>query len=161
MPNINFRTIEPKDDRHLAGIIRSTLKEFGANHPGTAYFDDSTDHLSELFSTPLSVYNVAEIDGELAGGAGIYPTDGLPADTCELVKMYLGTKARGHGIGKLLMQHCLEAAVANGFSKVYLETMSELTIAVPMYKKMGFVNLPGPLGNSGHHGCTIWMIKNL
>ncbi|MES2773232.1 MAG: GNAT family N-acetyltransferase [Bacteroidota bacterium] len=161
MPSVNIRFIQPADDPLLANIIRRTLEEFGANHPGTVYFDSSTDHLSGVFAKPRSAYHVAEVDGEVAGGAGIYPTDGLPSDTCELVKMYLGPQARGLGLGKMLMQHCLQAAADNGFNNVYLETMPELTIAIPMYKKFGFVNLPGPMGNSGHHGCGIWMMKTL
>ncbi|MEO7313356.1 MAG: GNAT family N-acetyltransferase [Chitinophagaceae bacterium] len=159
MSEINIRHIKPSDDASLAIIIRRTLEEFGANHPGTVYYDSSTDHLSDLFNVPKAVYHVVEVDGEVAGGAGIYPTEGLPEDTCELVKMYLGSKARGLGLGKILMNHCITAAAAEGFGRVYLETMPELTIAVPMYKKFGFVNLPGPLGNSGHHGCHIWMVK--
>ncbi|WP_163362824.1 GNAT family N-acetyltransferase, partial [Escherichia coli] len=72
--------------------------EFGANKPGTVFYDDTTDHLYELFqSAPLSAYYVAEKNGELIGGAGIFPTEGLPANTCELVKMYLHKSARGMG----------------------------------------------------------------
>jgi len=161
MPDFKIRLIQPADNAALAIIIRNTLEEFGANHPGTVYYDESTDHLYDVFTTPGSVYHILEINGEVAGGAGIYPTDGLPADTCELVKMYIGKNGRGHGFGKILMEHCLKAASEKGFKKVYLETMPELTIAVPMYQKFGFRNLTGPIGNSGHHGCGIWMIKEL
>ncbi len=161
MPTIEIRFIAPADNAALAHIIRRSLEEFGANRPGTVYYEASTDNLSKIFTVPFSAYHVAFVDGELAGGAGIYPTEGLPKDTCELVKMYLGPNARGLGLGKTLMEYCLKAAANNGFSKVYLETMPELIIAVPMYKKFGFVNLPGPLGNSGHHGCAIWMLKEL
>jgi putative acetyltransferase len=72
-----------------------TLAEFGANHPGTVYYDPTTDALYELFQKNGSIYYVAELNGELIGGAGIYPSDGLPAGTCELVKMYLLPQARG------------------------------------------------------------------
>jgi putative acetyltransferase len=161
MNDIVIRPIQPSDNPFLATIIRSSLKEFGANHPGTVYFDATTDHLSDVFLQNKSAYFVAEKNGEILGGGGIYPTDGLPADTCELVKLYLSNQARGLGIGKLLMQQCLETSATLGFSKVYLETMPELTIAVPMYKKFGFVNLPAALGNSGHHGCKVWMLKTL
>jgi putative acetyltransferase len=44
---------------------------------------------------------------------------------------------------------------------MYLETMPELTIAVPMYEKNGFQYLEAPLGNSGHFGCAIQMLKQL
>jgi putative acetyltransferase len=64
-------------------------------------------------------------------------------------------------VGKLLMEKCFTAAKAHGYKKIYLETMPELNIAVPLYEKMGFTYLPAPLGSSGHDGCDIWMIKDL
>lgn len=160
-PHITIRNITIADDPKLAVIIRKTLEEYKANHPGTVYYDDSTDHLSDVFNMKGSTYHVAELDGEVVGGAGIYPTEGLPNDTCELVKMYLLPQARGIGLGKMLMQHCLDAARANGFRNVYLETMPELTDAIPMYLKFGFQHLQAPMGNSGHHGCGLWMLKTL
>ena len=53
--NLKIRTIQPSDNSQLAVIIRDTLAEFGANRPGTVYFDSSTDALSELFLAPMSV----------------------------------------------------------------------------------------------------------
>ena len=156
-----IRPINEKDNKAIAKIIRSSLEEFGANHPGTVYYDESTDRLNEVFQADGSFYFVAEVDGALVGGAGIYPTDGLPEGVCELVKMYLSPAARGLGLGKKLMQQCLDTAKANGYSKVYLETMPELVKAVPMYEKFGFKYLDGPMGNSGHFGCAIWMLKEL
>ena len=95
------------------------------------------------------------------GGAGIYPTNALPADTCELVKMYLAPAARGLGLGRQLITLCLETAKAKGFSRVYLESMPELKKAVGIYELFGFQYLTAPMGNSGHCGCGIWMLKNL
>ena len=58
---INIRKIEERDNKVIASIIRSTLEEFGANKPGTVYYDDTTDALYQLFDkTPGSVYYVAE-----------------------------------------------------------------------------------------------------
>ena len=158
---INIRTIIPGDDAQLATIIRDTLKEFGAAKPGTVYFDESTDHLSTVFQQAGSCYFVVTIDEKIAGGGGIFPTENLPEDTCELVKLYLANSARGRGIGKLLMEHCEQAARDFGYRNIYLETMPELKIAVPMYEKMGYQYLPGSMGNSGHTGCNIWMRKAL
>ena len=170
MQDFLIRTIEPGDDKALATIIRNTLTEFKANKPGTVYFDETTDHLSEVFKTDGSIYFVAELDarlndgvgqGEIMGGSGIYPTDNLPEGTCELVKLYLSSKARGKGLGKLLLQKCIAAAKELGYKKIYLETMPELTIAIPMYEKLGFTYLPAAQGSSGHTGCDVWMIKDL
>jgi len=117
--------------------------------------------LFELFQKEKSAYNIAEIDNKIVGGGGIFPTNGLPTDTCELVKMYLVPEARGAGLGSKLINICLEQAKANGFGKIYLETMNELKAALKVYEKMGFTYLDGPMGNSGHFGCPLWMIKVL
>ena len=160
--DIVIRPIQSKDNAAMADIIRRSLEEFGANHPGTVYYDDSTDHLFELFqSTPLSAYFIAEKKGVVIGGAGIFPTAGLPEGTCELVKMYLSPAARGLGLGRLMIGRCMEVAVETGFNSMYLETMPELKKAVSVYEKFGFAYLNGPMGNSGHTGCDIWMIKEL
>jgi putative acetyltransferase len=161
MNDITIRSIETRDNIRLAEIIRKALEEFKANKPGTVYFDPTTDDLYAVFTAANSLYFVAEQDGELLGGAGIYPTANLPTDTCELVKLYLHKNARGKGIGKLLMEKCFAAAKNLGYSKMYLETMPELNIAVPLYEKMDFHYLQSSLGNSGHDGCSIWMIKDL
>jgi putative acetyltransferase len=161
MTDVLIRQILSSDDMALATIIRNGLTEFKAAKPGTVYFDPTTDALYNLFKTPNSIYFVAVQHGEVLGGCGIYPTANLPAGTCELVKLYLSPTARGKGLGKLLMEKSMLAAKEMGYTKIYLETMPELNIAVPMYEKLGFTSLDEPLGNSGHSGCGIWMIKAL
>lgn len=161
MHDVFIRNIQKEDDQAMAAIIRNTLEEFGANKPGTVYFDKATDHLTEVFSITGSAYYVAEENGKIVGGAGIFPTKNLPAGTCELVKLYLSAEARGKGLGKILMNKCLTTAKDMGYSKVYLETMPELKVAIPMYEKSGFTYLNAAQGSSGHCGCSIWMIKDI
>lgn len=159
---VQIRTIQPEDNAALAKIVRDTLAEFGANKPGTVYYDPTTDHLFEVFNSASgSIYFIAEQDGEMLGGAGIYPTEALPEGTCELVKMYLLPKARGLGLGRALIQLCLNAAKEMGYTQVYLESMPELKKALSVYEKFGFEYLEGPMGNSGHTGCDLWMLKRL
>ncbi|MEI9808894.1 MAG: GNAT family N-acetyltransferase [Bacteroidota bacterium] len=159
--NISIRSIQQGDNPALAKIIRDTLAEFGANHPGTVYYDATTDALYELFQKEGAAYFVALIDNEIVGGGGIYPTDGLPGDTCELVKMYLLPKARGTGLGRTLIEKSIDYARETGYKNVYLETMPELQQALKVYAKSGFSYLKAPMGNSGHTGCSLWMMKRL
>lgn len=161
MQELTIRTIRPGDDQPLARIIRNTLEEFKANKPGTVYFDDTTDHLSDVFKTARSIYFVVESGETILGGGGIYPTANLEEGTCELVKLYLAPAARGKGVGKILMEKCIATAREMGYKKIYLETMPELTVAIPMYEKFGFTYLQASQGCSGHTGCDIWMIKDL
>ena len=159
--NIVVRKIELKDNQLIASIIRSCLEEFGANKPGTVYYDKTTDHLFELFSTEKSVYFIAELNGQVVGGGGIFPSDGLTEDTCELVKMYLKPEVRKMGLGAKIISNCIEYAGQNGYKRIYLESMPELKRAISVYEKFGFSYLSNPMGNTGHHGCSVWMCLEL
>jgi putative acetyltransferase len=162
MPNpINIRPISIEDNPLIATIIRSCLTEFGANKPGTVYYDKTTDHLFELFQENGAAYFIAEQDGLVVGGGGIFPSPGLPAGTCELVKMYLLPVARGIGIGATLMNKCMSKAKELGFLSMYIETLPELKKAISVYEKFGFEYLESPLGDTGHFGCSVWMLKSL
>jgi putative acetyltransferase len=158
---VTYRNIELKDNKELADLIRTVFREFRIDKPGTVYFDPTTDSLYELFRTQGSVYWIAEENGAMAGGCGIYPTPGLPDGCAELVKFYLLQQWRGKGIGKALMEKCFESAKQMGYSKLYLESLPELSKAVSMYLKSGFSHIPHALGKSGHFGCNIWMVKEL
>jgi putative acetyltransferase len=160
-PDLIIRNIALHDNEAIAKVIRAALTEFGANKPGTVFYDATTDHLFELFQIPGAIYYIAELNGNLVGGAGIYPTEGLPDKTCELVKLYLHKDARGIGLGKQLLLKSMQWAKENGYEQVYLESMPELSKAVSIYENVGFKKIHHALGNSGHDGCDIWMIKNL
>lgn len=159
--NIEIREITPSDNARLASIIRNVLEEFKANHEGTVYYDESTDHLFELFQKEKTIYYIAVLDDEIVGGCGIYTTDGLPENYCELVKMYLLPQARSLGIGRMLMNKCFDFAKANHFTHIYIESMPELTNAIIMYKKYGFKIIQQRLGNACHYGCQIKMLKQI
>ncbi len=161
MDNIHIREIQQPDNKEIASIIRATFREYHIDRPGTAYYDTSLDNMLENFLAPGSCYLVGVLNGRIAGGGGIYPSTGLPADTCELVKMYLDASARGKGLGRQLMDKCLDFAVTYGYRQVYLETFPELQKAISIYEKYGFRHLDGPMGNTGHYDCSVWMLKDL
>jgi putative acetyltransferase len=39
--------------------------------------------------------------------------------------------------------------------------MPELKRAISVYEKFNFTYLQEPMGNTGHHGCSVWMKKTL
>jgi putative acetyltransferase len=137
-----LRPIEEKDNKEIAELIRTVFREFNIHRPGTVYFDPTTDHLFELFTKPGSEYWIAEENGIITGGCGVYPTPGLPEGCAELVKFYLSATQRGKGIGRKLMEKTFESAIN-------------------LYEKAGFEFIKGPMGDSGHFGCNIWMLKDL
>lgn len=159
--SVIIREIQEKDNSILASIIRSCFKEFNAPQQGTVYSDPTTDQLYQYFQATHSICWVAEIDNQIVGCCGIYPTENLPTGHAELVKFYIHASARGKGIGKILMNQCLASAKKLGYSTIYLESLPHFSTAVNMYIKHGFTVLNNPLGNSGHTSCNIWMIKNI
>lgn len=158
---INIRKVEQSDNQILAKIIRVVFIEHDAPTEGTVFVDPTTDALFELFQTPKAELWTAELNGEIVGCCGIYPTDNLPKGCVELVKFYLVKAARGKGIGRLLMEKSIEVAKDYGFIEMYIESLPAFAKAVNIYEKADFTHLQNPLGNSGHTGCNIWMIKKL
>jgi putative acetyltransferase len=156
-----IRKITIQDNLALAKIIRDTFKEHDAPREGTVYSDPTTDNLYDLFQTPKSILWVAELNNEVIGCCGVYPTKGLNENCAELVKFYLSRYARGKGIGKELMEKCILSAKEYEYTQLYLESLPQFSNAVKMYEKEGFVKLNNPLVNSEHKTCSIWMLMDL
>jgi len=159
--NITLRRIEERDNSEIAELIRSVFREFKIDKPGTVFYDPTTDDLYNLFKKSGSVYWIAEENGKIIGGCGIYATPGLPGGCAELVKLYLLPGQRGKGIGRMLMEKTCESARELGYRQLYLESMPELSKAIGIYEKAGFRFISSRMGNSGHFCCDIWMIKDL
>ena len=122
---ITLRPILPSDNEILSRIIKGVFIEHpDAPREGTVYSDPTTDHLFELFQADQSALWVAEIENEIVGCCGIFPTAGLPDGCVELVKFYLHASARGKGVGRALMKKALNLPrnlASNLFtSKAYL-----------------------------------------
>lgn len=59
----------------------------------------------------------------------------------ELGKMAVAEKAQGHGIGKILLEHCLKIAKENQIRKLVLYSNTQLASAIHLYHKYGFVEV--------------------
>ncbi len=159
--DIKFRQIEKKDNKEIADLIRAVFREFGIARPGTVYFDPTTDDLYSLFQKESSIYWISEDEGKIIGGCGIYPTGNLPEGCGELVKFYLHPAYRSKGIGRQLMEISMDSARQLGFKQLYLESLPELGRAISLYERAGFRFISHKMGDSGHFGCNIWMLKDL
>lgn len=159
--NIVIREITKADDKQIAEVIRSVLIEFGVPKVGTAYADKVLDCMAETYGKSTSTYFVVENNGRIIGGAGIAQLDNFEGNVCELQKMYFLPEARGIGLGRKMMDMCLEKAKSAGFEHCYLETLPYMEDARKLYFKVGFRSLDGPMGDTGHYSCNLWMIKDL
>ena len=137
---LKYRKIEAKDDAIIARIIRTNLENLHLNIPGTAYFDKQLDHLSAYYNadTEKRIYFVAlNEDNQVIGGVGAAEFDGIP-DCAEIQKLYLDDSTKGKGYGKELMKIAEAWAKKVGYKQLYLETHSNLKVAMSLYEKLDF-----------------------
>ena len=161
MSKMNIREIRQEDNLAIEQVIKAIFHEFNLPLVGTAYEDEETPRMYESYQQENEIYFVLEENGQVYGGGGIKPLRDYGADVCELQKMYFAPEIRGKGYGKLMFDRCLQAAKDLGYKKCYLESASVLKAAIHIYEKNGFEHLDGPLGNTGHFSCGVWMIKSL
>ena len=156
-----IREIQQKDNESIAKVIRDIFHELNAPKVGTAYADPILDTLYEVYQQPRSIYYVVEKEGKVVGGCGVAPLENEAASVCELQKMYFAPEIRGTGYAEKIIEKCLEFAKTQSFEICYLETLSFMTTAQKLYKRIGFENICGPMGNTGHNSCEVWMTKKL
>lgn len=60
----------------------------------------------------------------------------------ELSKMAVTDRVQGLGIGKIMIEHCIKAAVDNHIEKIIIYSNRKLLNAIHLYKKYGFVEIP-------------------
>jgi putative acetyltransferase len=164
---MQIRQILQKDNEQIAQVIRSVFHELNAPKVGTAYADPILDTLFEVYQAPRSVYYVVEHNGKVVGGCGIAPLEMLNQvqydniKVCELQKMYFAPEIRGTGFAEKIIEKCLEFAKTHDFEICYLETLSFMTAAQKLYKRLGFEHIDGPMGDTGHSSCEVWMVKKI
>lgn len=159
-PSITYRSIRQEDNPALARIIRTVMTSIGCCGEGFSIHDPEVDRMFETYQSEDSAFFVAEVDGQLVGGAGIAPLKGTE-NVCELQKMYLLDAGRGLGVGSALMQQCLHFAKHAGYRQCYLETLARLSDACRLYEKSGFRIIPQAMGNTGHSSCNYFMLLDL
>ncbi len=143
---MDFRQIKPGDDTDLAELIRSNLRAYKLDIPGTVYFDENLYHLSNFYLTDTKKRTyiiLADENDSVIGGVGIAEFDGFE-ECAELQKLYLDDSYKGQGIGYKLMKQAEDAATDRGYKRIYLETHDNLDIAIHLYEKCGYAEIERP-----------------
>ena len=61
---------------------------------------------------------------------------------CELKRMYVQPGSRGFGIGKLLLNRCIEIARKLNYDTIKLDTADFMKSAIKLYTDNGFLEIP-------------------
>ncbi|MEE3470282.1 MAG: GNAT family N-acetyltransferase [Butyrivibrio hungatei] len=112
------------------------------SYPDENSFDaqQEAEFLKEKTESPNEIEIVAVVDGMVAGTAGIeavgakYKLKHRAELGIAILKEYWGL-----GLGKALMEACIECAKEAGYTQLELNAVAENERAVALYKKMGFV----------------------
>jgi ribosomal protein S18 acetylase RimI-like enzyme len=76
---------------------------------------------------------------EIIGTATLLKID---KTTYELSKMAVTEKFQGLGIGKKLMEHCIQVAIQKRIGSLILYSNTKLETAIVIYRKYGFLEMP-------------------
>lgn len=86
---------------------------------------------------------VAERDGELVGTVTLFTGwRGTQGDSYGIRMLAVPPRWRGCGVGRALMEHCIEHARSEGKDRVVLTTMQDMDSARDVFERLGFVREP-------------------
>lgn len=99
-------------------------------------FEEEMQNLPGKYSRPDGRLYLANIDGQPVGCIALRKIgDGI----CEMKRLYLRDAARGHGLGKELIEKIIADARELGYAKMRLDTYPpKMGKAVSLYESHGF-----------------------
>lgn len=120
----------------IRSVLLEVRREFGVVDP-TGVSDDDLDDLEQNYFRRGGTFDVVveSPSQRVVGCAALRPLNECRAELC---KMYVVKSARGNGLGRQLVEKLLKAAREAGFTEVWLETNSVLTVATRLYEQYGF-----------------------
>ena len=100
---------------------------------------------------------VAELDGERVGS--VYCVH-RSEEVAQLRLLFVDSDARGHGVGRLLVERCIDFARERGYERMMLSTVSPLNSARRIYEAAGFRQTkeePDPAFPEGTLAQEMWL----
>ena len=137
-PSVSLRGLKPGD---LGLIIHRQAvlyaQEYGWNSDYEALVARIVAEFHQSFDPAREAAWIAEMDGRMVGSIFLVRSDKPGIGKLRL--LYVEPEARGMGIGKMLVDACVERARAVGYRRLDLWTNSVLVSARRLYQRAGFV----------------------
>jgi GNAT superfamily N-acetyltransferase len=118
---------------HRHGVLYAA--EYGWNITFEAAVAEIAAEFIRNFDPARECCTMAEIGGRIAGSATVVKLDDT---TAKLRIVFVEPWARGSGVGRMLVEHCMEFARAAGYSRMKLWTNDVLAPARRLYERLGF-----------------------
>jgi GNAT superfamily N-acetyltransferase len=145
---IMIRRAVPADAEMLAQLAARTFYDAfeSSNTPENmqAYMSAAFDlpGVERELADPSSKFLIAEVGGEPAGYAKLYegevPECVTGPDPIEIVRLYVEQRWWGSGVGRALMETCLDEARESGYRTIYLGVWEQNHRALAFYRKWRF-----------------------
>jgi GNAT superfamily N-acetyltransferase len=113
------------------------------------------DPVGQILAPGGRIFIAEDEAGRAVGCVGLMPVPVERGGGLEVVKMTVSEAARGEGLGRRLMQACIDAATDMAAPRLYLETNDALAPALALYRAMGFRDLPRQ--ETPYARCNVWM----
>lgn len=120
------------DARRLTQALR-------AEQLGLYGFAEDPDTTPEGDFDPPGLFLIAHMGEEAVGCGGVRL---LSEHTAEIKRMYVSDDARGHGIGRYILQHLERHAANRGATLILLETGRRNSAALALYHQAGYLPCP-------------------
>ncbi len=146
--SVLIRDARSEDLDEVSNLLKDAYQQYALSMPEPhwqAYLADIMDVRSRLQESELIV---AEISGHLAGAVTLYlPRKGYsvedwPEGWAGIRLLGVHPAYRGQGIGRALMEECIERCRKRGITSIGLHTSKLMDVARRMYEKMGFQRVP-------------------
>lgn len=123
--------------------VRRLFEEYAAWLGISLDFQDFAVELASLpgkYARPDGRLYLALIDGEAAGCIALRHFDTNPDGSrrCEMKRLFVRDRFRGHGLGELLAKQIIEDAREIDYTEMLLDSFTHMDKAIALYKRLGF-----------------------